>query len=467
MDQLHLNVRNTASSVELDKQGRERDLGRGFRSKSYSLPKCRKIRKLRILQCNINGLCTSSSRVKLDKILELASKHHVPIIALQETKLHKRHRLRVKGYNIVRQDRSSNGGGGLMSLIRDVNFQGIDRITSRGKPKTRQNTTTGENTNSIIGINGTPAVNDKEAADALGNNYSEERKLALGRENKKTGRATRKLIRSCRVPASNELFNDPITSSELLYAIQQLNFKKSAGPDGIHGEFIVNLGSCATKRLLHIFNLSWKLGRLPRQWKTAIVVPIRKPNKDAGSMGSYRPIALTCTTCKLMERIILRRITFHLMNRNMLPQEQYGFRKDIVQSTKYSTLSNGAARIITGLRHSCPNDIACYEADLQTPLLEKRNKYGEDSPLGLIWKQGLTDIEAEPSVPFNLLTPTTVFSNVTFNEDLKVKFIKHEEHPELLRQLALEIINNISPRPWLFTLMEANLTMEEQVAEFL
>ncbi|GIY71241.1 hypothetical protein CEXT_384351 [Caerostris extrusa] len=50
-------------------------------------------------------------------------------------------------------------------------------------------------------------------------------------------------------------------------------------------------------------------------------------------------------------------------------------------------------------------------------------------------------------------------NNVTFNEDLKVKFIKHEEHPELLRQLALEIINNISP-----LLMEANLTLEEQQA---
>ncbi|GIY91993.1 RNase H domain-containing protein [Caerostris extrusa] len=73
-------------------------------------------------------------------------------------------------------------------------------------------------------------------------------------------------------------------------------------------------------------------------------------------------------------------------------------------------------------------------------------KIKKDSPLGLIWKQGLADIEVEPSIPFNLLTPTTVLSNVTFNEDLKVKFIKHEEQPELLRQLALEIINNISPR---------------------
>ncbi|GIY92547.1 hypothetical protein CEXT_24241 [Caerostris extrusa] len=82
-------------------------------------------------------------------------------------------------------------------------------------------------------------------------------------------------------------------------------------------------------------------------------------------------------------------------------------------------------------KHGCPNDIVCNEADLQPLSLEKKNKYGEgkkDIPLGLIWKQGLGDIEVEPSVNFNLLTPTTVLSNVTFNEDLKVKFIKHEEY---------------------------------------
>ncbi|GIY90902.1 probable RNA-directed DNA polymerase from transposon BS [Caerostris darwini] len=226
--------------------------------------------------------------------------------------------------------------GKLLTMLEESNWQDLCKSLDYKTPNTRlwrlakkldKIQPQVENTNSIIGINGTPTVNDKEAADALGNYYSEESKLALGRANKKTGRATRKLIRSCRVPASNELFNDPITSSELLYAIQQLDFKKSPGPGGIHGQFIVNLGTCATKRFLHIFNLSWKLGKLPRQWKTAIVVPIRKPNKDASCMGSYRPIALTCMTCKLMERIILRRITFHLMNRNMLSQEQYGFRK--------------------------------------------------------------------------------------------------------------------------------------------
>ncbi|GIX92602.1 CCR4-NOT transcription complex subunit 11 [Caerostris extrusa] len=78
-----------------------------------------------------------------------------------------------------------------------------------------------------------------------------------------------------------------------------------------------------------------------------------------------------------------------------------------------SNMKRYAARIITDLRHSCPNDIVCYEADLQ---------------------------------PLSLRREINMANNVTFNEDLKEKFIKHEEHLELLRQLALEIINNISPR---------------------
>ncbi|GIY61399.1 putative RNA-directed DNA polymerase from transposon BS [Caerostris darwini] len=118
-----------------------------------------------------------------------------------------------------------------------------------------------ENTNSIIGINGTSTVNDKETADALGNYYSEESKLALGRENKKTGRATRKLIRSCRVPASNELFNIPITSSELLYAIQQLDFKKSPGPDAnehVKETFYENEKKQPLIKMINEDHLGWK-----------------------------------------------------------------------------------------------------------------------------------------------------------------------------------------------------------------
>ncbi|GIY25506.1 putative RNA-directed DNA polymerase from transposon BS [Caerostris extrusa] len=146
------------------------------------------------------------------------------------------------------------------------------------------------------------------------------------------------------------------------------------------------------------------------------------------------------------------KITYTALIRPIL---EYGYQiYQVAANTNLKKLERiqfSAARIITGLRHSCPNDIACYEADLQ-PLsvrieinmakyvakLKSFKPYNrssnllsnwtnnqrlkKNSPLGLIWKQGLADIEVGPSVPFNLLTPTTVLSNVTFNEDLKVKW---------------------------------------------
>ncbi|GBN95208.1 hypothetical protein AVEN_180611-1 [Araneus ventricosus] len=95
MNQSHSDT-YTASSVAQDNQGRVQDLGRGI----------------------------TASRIKLDQILELADAHQVSVIALQETKLQAKHLLKVKGFNIVRQDTPSSGGG-LVFLIRDVYYQKI------------------------------------------------------------------------------------------------------------------------------------------------------------------------------------------------------------------------------------------------------------------------------------------------------------------------------------------------------
>ncbi|GFT74512.1 reverse transcriptase domain-containing protein [Trichonephila clavipes] len=62
------------------------------------------------------------------------------------------------------------------------------------------------------------------------------------------------------------------------------------------------------KELLEIFNLSWATGKLPKIWKLSTVIPILKPNKNDSECKNYRPISLTSTLCKLMERIIHRRL---------------------------------------------------------------------------------------------------------------------------------------------------------------
>ncbi|GFV52114.1 putative RNA-directed DNA polymerase from transposon BS [Trichonephila clavipes] len=86
------------------------------------------------------------------------------------------------------------------------------------------------------------------------------------------------------------------SAQELDAPILGLNLNTSPGPDGIHDQMISLLGLHGKQRLLELLNDSWSLGRLPRDWKKAIVVPIRKPGKDIASSGSFRPSALTSIT---------------------------------------------------------------------------------------------------------------------------------------------------------------------------
>lgn len=88
-----------------------------------------------------------------------------------------------------------------------------------------------------------------------------------------------------------------------------------------------NLSVTSQDILLELYNKVWEGGKLPQSWKEAIVVPIRKPGKDCTSPGNYRPIALTSNICKIMEKMINERLTYHVESRGHLSKYQSGFRK--------------------------------------------------------------------------------------------------------------------------------------------
>ncbi|UYV62457.1 hypothetical protein LAZ67_2000678, partial [Cordylochernes scorpioides] len=185
-----------------------------------------------------------------------------------------------------------------------------------------------ENTNMIKNIDGTPATNDKNAANLLGNSYQISSKIKFEIKYKKVEKKARKIIHDCKnVTSTHNIFHEKINMKELDYALENTDLNKTPGPDGIHGQMISNLGKNGKEKLLDIFNNSWKTGKLPQDWKTATIIPIKKLDKSADDPKNYRPISLTSICCKLMEKIILRRLTYHLDTRNLLPEEQYGFRK--------------------------------------------------------------------------------------------------------------------------------------------
>ncbi|UYV80867.1 hypothetical protein LAZ67_19002035 [Cordylochernes scorpioides] len=84
-------------------------------------------------------------------------------------------------------------------------------------------------------------------------------------------------------------FNIPNTSDLEAqdYALENTDLNKTNGPDGIHGQMISNLGKNGKERLLDIFNNSLKTGKLPQDWKTETIIPIKKLDKSADDAKNY------------------------------------------------------------------------------------------------------------------------------------------------------------------------------------
>ena len=106
-------------------------------------------------------------------------------------------------------------------------------------------------------------------------------------------------------------FNEDFSMYELTQALY--NCKNSApGDDGIHYSVLRNLPDSAKAELLQLFNQSWRLGKTPDAWNAATIIPLLKLNKARHDPASYRPISLTSTFTKLMQKMIKPRLCNHL-----------------------------------------------------------------------------------------------------------------------------------------------------------
>ena len=115
----------------------------------------------------------------------------------------------------------------------------------------------------------------------------------------------------------------PITKEELSAALSTLATHSAAGPDNVHNDSLIHLPPIGTRMLLSIMNKSLSRGIVPSSWRQGTIIPLLKPQKPANELSSYRPITLTSTLCKLMERVLAER----LVEQVPLSDTQAGFRK--------------------------------------------------------------------------------------------------------------------------------------------
>ena len=108
-----------------------------------------------------------------------------------------------------------------------------------------------------------------------------------------------------------EIYNVPYSLPELRSALS-LCKDSSPGSDNITYSMIRHLDSGPLSFLLGIFNKMWSDEYVPPSWKSAIVIPILKPGKDAFLPLNYRPITLTICMMKVFEKMVNTRLVWFL-----------------------------------------------------------------------------------------------------------------------------------------------------------
>ena len=123
----------------------------------------------------------------------------------------------------------------------------------------------------------------------------------------------------------NSLCDISVSDSDIVAAIQRMNADGSPGSDNFHPGFLKKIYPYIIKPLCTIFNCSLQTGILPSSWKHGIIVPIYKKNGKPSLCASYRPICLTSVICKLLEKVIYRKIIEYFRLHGVISKAQHGF----------------------------------------------------------------------------------------------------------------------------------------------
>ena len=127
------------------------------------------------------------------------------------------------------------------------------------------------------------------------------------------------------IPVFNELDNR-ITDKEVLNTLRSLKNGKACGADLISNEMLKAGANLLLPVFTKIFNLSLSSGHFPNQWGQGRIMSIHKKG-DVHDPSNYRGITITGCLGKVFNGILNSRISSFLESRDIIKQEQIGFRK--------------------------------------------------------------------------------------------------------------------------------------------
>lgn len=221
----------------------------------------------------------------------------------------------------------------------------------------------------LTDLNGIEWVDDGEKAEALNDFYSS-------------------VYNKRRVDTEVENVDDSqresVSVAEVWDVLRKLKNGKSPGVDGIQSELLKLGGRIICEYLARLFQASLRTGKVPLDWKVAIVIPISKGG-ERGKVENYRPISLTCDPCKILERLVIKRGNRRMKGElNEMWGCQHGFRKSFSCETQLLGFAEDLGNVLDrgGTVDAVFLDFSkAFDKVDHAKLLEKLKKTVEDSEI--------------------------------------------------------------------------------------
>ena len=120
----------------------------------------------------------------------------------------------------------------------------------------------------------------------------------------------------------------PTSEREVYEQLLRLDVNKGPGIDCFDVKSIKSIANIISPHLATLFNLCISSAIYPKCLKVAKCIPVYKGNPlDPSLPINYRPISILTAINKVFERIIHNQLSKYLEENNLLPQFQYGYRK--------------------------------------------------------------------------------------------------------------------------------------------
>ena len=215
-------------------------------------------------------------------------------------------------------------------------------------------------------------ISDDEKAEVLANGFklvsSDENYDQLFLTTRKSFIINNKSI-TMKQNSVDSILDEDFNFQELKQTVKSLK-NTASGQDNITNEIIKHLPDSYLIVLLDFYNFSWNQGTLPDQWKLSTFIPVHKKDKDKHDAKSYRPISLTSSLGKIMERLVTIRLSWYLEKIGLINKFQNGFRKKNTQEQLF--------RLQNTIRNALNNKLSVI-----TIFLDIEKAYD------MIWREGL------------------------------------------------------------------------------